>query len=255
MLPAGAYRMRFLVEGFEGANALNCSLRDAGGLLEQSPGAETFEFGRGFTELTYDFAKPYAPFEFSMVLDAAQGEARLVRWSVEPAVGAWIEAVRHVTQERPVWLAASPPMRPVGDVREVLPGWWVDWRNGVRLNSLHLPRSVSPGSTFSFYAQTSLHDYGLSEFNDLVLMIHLTDANRNVVAVMDLPLYRTRVGKEVLPLVSDAQLPAGVAAGQYQVWVGLYNAVSRKRFSLESKSIEGRKTKRRAVHVADLVVE
>ncbi len=120
--------------------------------------------------------------------------------------------------------------------------------------ALHVSERLAVSEELSLFAQIELQDYGLRDFDAMAIMVHLTDADRNAVAVMDQSLINARVGQNAPPIVSKARLPGDVAPGAYHPWIGLYTR-SKKRYSLDFASFEGRKTRRKELYVCELIIE
>ena len=108
-LPAGCYNMTLRVEGLADKSQIALELGD-GGSPSYSQSRQVFSISKGVQEITYNFAKTFAPYQGRIVVDGIEGAVRISSASLFPdadQIQGDFETWR-TTGTRPHWLSRFP---------------------------------------------------------------------------------------------------------------------------------------------------
>ncbi len=240
VLPAGPYVVEAECFGLaaEGSVA-RFRLVDAFG--RPVPGIEEdFTVPAGRAPVRFAFAKPFAPFECAVEIEALEGKIAVGDWRLGPDVRQVYEAAS--ADPPPGWLrkADPAPMR-------------ASWRpvDAVFAGILHVhevawPDPVIPGRRQTFGARVSLlRDH--RQFRELEVYLHWYAPDRRQLLSIHLPTAHLQYGDEaVVPF--EVEVPADAEPGEAAVELGAWNRRTQQRFRPELRGAAMQGGRRRMVH-------
>lgn len=197
----------------------------------------------GLNIVTSRFTKAFAPYECQLEAVNLMGRERLEAWTLAPDtptmradLQAWIS-----TGQRPAWCGRGlSPLPPP-------PGWNgipVTFDHSIRLTRLVFPETLRNGTPVPLACDFELLTHGLANFQDYVFFIHLLDKEGHTVRQFHAQLWQAMaLGSLNRPLLCEA--PTGLRPGLYGLEMGLYNARTEQRLTIQGEGLSSRERRKR----------
>lgn len=167
------------------------------------------------------FQKAFSPTVVALQINSATGSCRIGRWELKPAVRPLVEAVNRLAREEEPLSWLQP--RPVG-ARPVEPGSLagVVFGRGLELLDVQVPAVLEAGPV-PVWCSLRVHQFPLRNFGELFVFIHVVSvADGELCAVMDFPAWKAALC-ETFAYPISCRLPESLPAGDYELWMGMYN--------------------------------
>ena len=178
-----------------------------------------FTLTPGTQTIRYELSKAFAPYEVNIDVSSSQESAlcEIIDWKLYPDTEKILDALEEKIP--PTWLARFPPHTSCDETQ--IDG--VPFEDAIVLKSFSFPTALAAGQPFKYGFRFDILNYRLRNFDELVLYVHLDNADRKTVATFDMPLRLACFGQD--PMIAFlTQIPADLAPGEYALTVGIYNA-------------------------------
>jgi hypothetical protein len=230
-LPCGAYLFEADLRGLAAGTTVEARIEDATGCPDLTQQIGRFAVSTNQGTFAAAFSKPYAPYRGRLVLACTAGRAVMSRWSLRPDDARILADLRAWTNggSRPDWLqryGEAPTEAPPDAGFAVFDGAVAVGRTaGAQL----------AGRTLRLSLRAELHATGRRDLAQLALFVHLVDASGRQTASGGLPLWHALAASDAGWPLAFA-LDATPGSGPYEVRLGVWNVLSRKRLRPDVRS-------------------
>jgi hypothetical protein len=177
-----------------------------------------FTLTPGAHVIRYEFTKPFAPYEMNIAVAASREGApcKIVGWKLYPDTEKILGALDE--ESSPAWLARFPRHGSCEETQiDGLP-----FGDAIVLKSYSFPAAFSVGQAFSYGFRFDIQNYRLRNFDELVLYVHVDNADLKTLATFDVPLRLVCFGQDPMIAFRD-RMPPDLPPGEYSLAVGIYN--------------------------------
>ncbi len=242
-LPCGPYLLRCEIRSLTPVSEINLKLDDLNRCTELTVFEESSQLREGLNIVTARFDKAFAPYEGQLELKCKKGRCRLESWSLVPDTAkiradlqAWGSGGRV-----PSWLGR-------GDVEGRTPPAWAGvplrFGDNVRLTRLVFPSTIRNGEKVLIACAIECEKFDLPDFEDQVVFIHLLNKAGHTVHQFHFQLWQAiALGRLNKPIICDA--PTSVPPGQYKLELGVYDARTEQRISIQGEGLSARERKKK----------
>lgn len=237
-LPAGRYILNYRLEGIDPTNQATLKVSDSAGWLDGQGVTQSVSMGKGTTNITFEFAKPFTPYEVKILASCPTGSMVLKSYDLRPDTLKIIHDLQVQQQGSPLasWMQPTPSVKPMTEIG-VEP---VSFDSLLSLKSYSMPPSARPGELIRYNFRFKVHAYDTVDFHGVGVFVHLENAKGKTVCSLDVPLTATCFNTAPMAPIS-AILPPDLLPGQYQVCMGLYSPGIRKRWSIKTDKYKVKK--------------
>jgi len=237
-LPAGRYILNYCLEGIDTTNEATLKVSDSAGWLVGRSLSHTVSLGKETTNITFEFAKPFTPYEVKILASCPTGSIVLKSYDLRPDTLKILQDLQAQRQGGPVadWMSPMPAVKPMEEIR-VEP---VSFDSILSLTSYSMPLTAMPGELIRYNFRFAIHDYRAVDFHGVGVFVHLENATGKRVCNLDIPLALTCFNTGAMVPISGT-MPLDLLPGQYQVCMGLYSPGIRKRWSIKTEKYKVKK--------------
>lgn len=242
-LPCGPYLLQCEIRSLAPGSEVSLKLDDLHRCRELAVFEESYRLQEGLNVVTSRFAKAFAPYEGQLELKCLKGRCRLESWTLVPDTSRIRVDLAIWSQggAAPAWLGRG------GGTNSVPPAWAgtpITFGGNIRLTRLAFPAMIRKGVPVSIDCAMEFEKGGLADFQDYVVFIHLLDKAGHTVHQFHFQLWQAMaLGRLNKPILCDA--PETVPPGPYGLEVGLYDARTERRVSIQGAGLSDRERKKR----------
>ncbi|MDA1088069.1 MAG: glycosyltransferase family 39 protein [Verrucomicrobia bacterium] len=229
-LAAGAYALTLDLTDVQKNTAVELVVAGvrSGGQLEHT--REHLEIKDTQRQIHYQFTKPFAPYECTIVVSCTEGGAVITGWNLEPDGERILSDLTrmHSDGSKPDWLRPEPEAwvhPPSAQFTGVL------FDDAIELIALDFPERATAGDTVELATRVRLGRYTDTDFGHLALFCHVIDDAGAVLFAFGCELRQCafdRAGQAAIPVT----LPPDLAPGTLRLRVGIWNTRTRHRLPL-----------------------
>lgn len=242
-LPCGPYEIQCEIRGLTAEAEVVLKVDDLHECKEFTMLEETLRLQPGINVITTRFSKAFAPHEVQLEIKSLKGRCKLEGWMVIPD-GPRIQA------DLQRWAAGAPPpewLRQSPGSAPALPAWKgtpLLFADCIKLTRLLFPETIHKGKKVPIACAMEFTEIGLNNFQDYMVFIHMLDRGGHTVHQFHFPVWQAMAaGKANIPLLCDG--PTDLPSGPYGLELGVYNARTEKRTSIEGEGLSDRERKKR----------
>ena len=242
-LPCGPYLLQCEIRSLTPESEVTLKLDDLNRCHELTAFEESFPLRAGLNVVTSRFSKAFAPYEGQLELTCLKGRCRLISWMLIPdtaRIRADLESWSH-GGSIPAWLGRG------AGTNSAPPEWAgppLTFDDNIRLTRLVFPPYISQKEHVPIACAMAFNLGGLAHFLDYVVFIHMLDKEGHTVHQFHFQLWKAMaLGDLNKPILCEA--PASVPPGEYRLEVGLYNARTEQRVSIQGDGLSARERKKR----------
>lgn len=254
LLPCGPYLVECEVRTLTPEARMTLKLDDLNRCDDLTVFEETHALRQGLTVITSRFAKVFAPYESQLELVCRSGRCRLESWSLVPDTA-------RIRADLSVWAAGGdcPAWVGRGATTSNLPPDWsgipLTFNESIRLNRLVFPATLRRNEPVRVACSLEFIKGGLGNFQDYVLFIHLLDKEGHTAHQFHIPLWQAMAMGSLNRPISCEAPPPTLPIGSYNLELGLYNARTEKRVSIQGAGLTPRELRKRNHVFGKTVVE
>ena len=188
----------------------------------------------GETRVSFQFSKPYAPYEIAIGIKSEAGDIQPTRCTIKPDAARILADLKQWEESgaRPEWLSEAADAKPLAECAPTVRA--VRFGRRLMMHEIKLPLSIRRGDRLVGKIRMELLDRKMQRLGENHLFLHLYDAEGHQVHVGGCHLTYALAASQLGRCIAFDK-PITLPPGEYAVRLGIWNGRTKAAWSISSE--------------------